>query len=151
MSQPTVSNIWLDEEVIQTLKRYKSPCEPDLNAVLRRLFELDLPDDQRTVIERAATSQSEYRTAVLQALVAEGGEAKMTSIYDRVKHTLRDVLKPIDFDGYNQGIRWQTAIRTTTNSKSANSMRSHGVIEYDRCGEVFRITPKGRKELECKH
>jgi hypothetical protein len=87
---------------------------------------------------------------VLQALVAEGGEAEMVTIYDRVRYILRNVLKPVDFESYNEGIRWQTAIRTTTNSRSTNSMRSHGVIEYDNCSRVFRITARGRKELEYK-
>lgn len=142
------ADIGLDEEVIRTLKNYKSPSEPNINAVLRRLFELDRPFNQRSVIERTSTSQDEYRAAILEALVAEGGEAKMVNIYERVKYILQDILKPIDFEGYKEGSRWQTAIRTATNSQAKNSMRSHGVIEYDSNDKVFRITAKGQKEIK---
>ena len=140
----------LDVDVIAELSRYKAPCEPDLNAVLRRLFELDYPKSQRNLIERAATSPSEYRKAILKALVAEGGEARMVDIYDHVASTLSDVLKPVDREDYDTGVRWQTAIRTVTNSSSKNSMRKQGVIEYDKYDKVFRITEKGRKELSDK-
>ena len=146
-SSPNGSDIWLDNEVIQTLRSYKSSSEPDLNAVLRRLFELDRPIDERTVIERGSTSPREYRAAILEALVASGGSAEMTDIYDRVSYILRNILKPVDL-AYD---RWKTSIRSTTNSKSKNAMQTVRVIEYDDDYKVFRITPKGRKELEDNH
>jgi len=91
------------------------------------------------------TPDKAYRLPILQALIALGGEAKMSQVLDRVYAEMKPHLKPADLEPLPSDAhtpRWQNAAQW-----ARQAMVDEGLLRKDSPRGVWAITEVGRKFL----
>ena len=91
------------------------------------------------------TPDKAYRLPILQALIALGGEAKMSQVLDRVYAEMKPHLKPADLEPLPSDAhtpRWRNAAQS-----ARQAMVDEGLLRKDSPRGVWAITEVGRKFL----
>src|SRR5260370_590341 len=94
------------------------------------------------------TPEPAFFCPILQALSDLGGSAKRSAIFQLLEHSMRDVLKPIDYQILSseaQQMRCQNSPQW-----ARNLMVKEGLLQADSPGGIWEITEKGRVFLQNK-
>src|SRR5260370_586542 len=94
------------------------------------------------------TPEPVFFCPILQALSDLGGSAKRSNIFQLLEHSMRDVLKPIDYQTLSseaEQMRWQNSAQW-----ARNLMVKEGLLQADSPGGIWEITEKGRVFLQNK-
>ncbi len=92
------------------------------------------------------TPEPAFFCPILQALSDLGGSAKRSDIFHLLEHSMRDVLKPIDYQILSseaQQMRWQNSAQW-----ARNLMVKEGLLQADSPVGIWEITEKGRIFLQ---
>ena len=92
------------------------------------------------------TPEPAFFCPILQALSDLGGSAKRSDIFHLLEHSMRDVLKPIDYQILSseaEQLRWQNSAQW-----ARNLMVKEGLLQADSPGGIWEITEKGRVFLQ---
>lgn len=101
-----------------------------------------LPHGQRT-------PQDAYRLPILRALVAMGGEGKISAVLDRVYQEMKSQLRPVDLKPLPSNAktpRWRNSAQW-----ERQPMVDEGLLRRDCPRGIWAITEKGRKYLADHH
>jgi restriction system protein len=94
------------------------------------------------------TPEPAFFCPILQALSDLGGSAKRSDIFQLLEHSMRDVLKPIDYQILSseaEQMRWQNSAQW-----ARNLMVKEGLLQADSPVGIWEITEKGRVFLQNK-
>lgn len=91
------------------------------------------------------TPEEAFRLPILRALVAMGGQGKMTEVLDRVYQEMKSRLKPVDLKPLPSDAR--TRRWRNTAQWERQSMVEEGLLRNDSPRGVWAITEKGRNYL----
>src|SRR5260221_4939318 len=94
------------------------------------------------------TPEPAFFCPILQALSDLGGSAKRSDIFNLLEYSMRDVLKPIDYQILSseaEQMRWQNSAQW-----ARNLMVKEGLLHADSPGGIWEITEKGRVFLQNK-
>ena len=92
------------------------------------------------------TPEPAFFCPILQALSDLGGSAKRSDIFQLLEHSMRDVLKPIDYQILSseaEQMRWQNSAQW-----ARNLMVKEGLLQADSPVGIWEITEKGRDFLQ---
>ena len=92
------------------------------------------------------TPEPAFFCPILQALSDLGGSAKRSDIFQLLEHSMRDVLKPIDYhilSSEAEQMRWQNSAQW-----ARNLMVKEGLLQADSPVGIWEITEKGRVFLQ---
>lgn len=169
-----MSQIDVDDDVLEHLKANAEPFVDTPNTVLRRLLGID----GRTAVKETGTSrqaqtrkshdvqargkrknvkpartraasgtllpEERYETPMLRALVEAGGQAPYREIVDAVGRELKDDLLPADFESLNSG-----AIRWQSRLQFVRlRLIERGFLDKDTPRGIWGITEAGRQALK---
>jgi len=91
------------------------------------------------------TPEPAFVRPILQALSDLGGSAKRSDVFDMLEQSMRDVLKPIDYQILSseaEQVRWQNSAQW-----ARNLMVKEGLLQSDSPVGIWEITEKGRAWL----
>ncbi len=91
------------------------------------------------------TPEPAFFRPILQALSDLGGSAKRSDVFDMLEQSMRDVLKPIDYQILSseaEQVRWQNSAQW-----ARNLMVKEGLLQSDSPVGIWEITEKGRAWL----
>ncbi len=91
------------------------------------------------------TPEPAFFRPILQALCDLGGSAKRSDVFNVLEHSMRDVLKPIDYQILSseaEQMRWQNSAQW-----ARNLMVKEGLLQPDSPVGIWEITEKGRAFL----
>ena len=91
------------------------------------------------------TPESAFFRPILQALSDLGGSAKRSDVFNVLEPSMRDVLKPIDYQILSseaEQVRWQNSAQW-----ARNLMVKEGLLQSDSPVGIWEITEKGRAFL----
>jgi len=91
------------------------------------------------------TPEPTFFRPILQALCDLGGSAKRSDVFNVLEHSMRDVLKPIDYQTLSseaEQLRWQNSAQW-----ARNLMVKEGLLQADSPVGIWEITEKGRAFL----
>jgi restriction system protein len=91
------------------------------------------------------TPEPAFFRPILQALSDLGGSAKRSDVFDMLEQSMRDVLKPIDYQTLSseaEQVRWQNSAQW-----AHNLMVKEGLLQSDSPVGIWEITEKGRTFL----
>ena len=94
------------------------------------------------------TPEPTFFCPILQVLSDLGGSAKRSDIFRLLEHSMRDVLKPIDYQILSseaEQVRWQNSAQW-----ARNLMVKEGLLQADSPVGIWEITEKGRIFLQNK-
>ncbi len=92
------------------------------------------------------TPEPAFFRPILQALSDLGGSAKRSDVFHLLEHSMRNVLKPIDFQTLSseaEQVRWQNSAQW-----ARNLMVKEGLLQADSPVGLWEITEKGREFLQ---
>jgi restriction system protein len=92
------------------------------------------------------TPEPAFFCPILQALSDLGGSAKRSEVFHLLEHSMRDVLKPIDYhilSSEAEQMRWQNSAQW-----ARNLMVKEGLLQADSPVGIWEITEKGRVFLQ---
>jgi restriction system protein len=92
------------------------------------------------------TPESAFFRPILQALSDLGGSAKRSDVFIMLEQSMRDVLKPIDYQILSseaEQVRWQNSAQW-----ARNLMVKEGLLQSDSPVGIWEITEKGREFLQ---
>jgi hypothetical protein len=92
------------------------------------------------------TPEPAFFCPILQALSDLGGSAKRSEVFHFLEHSMRDVLKPIDYQILSseaEQLRWQNSAQW-----ARNLMVKEGLLQEDSPVGIWEITEKGRLFLQ---
>ena len=92
------------------------------------------------------TPESAFFRPILQALSDLGGSAKRSDVFNVLEPSMRDVLKPIDYQILSseaEQVRWQNSAQW-----ARNLMVKEGLLQPDSPVGIWEITEKGRAFLQ---
>lgn len=142
--------IRIDDEVWQELQKRGRAFVDTPNDVLRRLLHLSEESSLRPASLRRGgddiTTEKDYQTPILEAIVAAGGRARAREVLDAVGQRMRNRLKPADFDELPSGeIRWRNAARWSRNTMARKTMPP--LLNPSSPNGWWEITEAGREYL----
>jgi restriction system protein len=91
------------------------------------------------------TPEAAFFRPILQALSDLGGSAKRSDIFNVLEQSMRDILKPIDYQTLSseaEQLRWQNSAQW-----ARNLMVKEGLLQLDSPVGFWEITEKGRAWL----
>ena len=91
------------------------------------------------------TPEPAFFRPILQALSDLGGSAKRSDVFIVLEHSMRGVLKPIDYQtlsSESEQVRWQNSAQW-----ARNLMVKEGLLQADSPVGIWEITEKGRAWL----
>jgi restriction system protein len=91
------------------------------------------------------TPEPAFFCPILQALSDLGGSAKRSDVFNMLEYSMRDVLKPIDYQTLSseaEQLRWQNSAQW-----ARNLMVKEGLLQADSPVGIWEITEKGRTFL----
>jgi hypothetical protein len=91
------------------------------------------------------TPEPAFFRPILQALCDLGGSAKRSDVFNVLEHSMRHVLKPIDYQILSseaEQVRWQNSAQW-----ARNLMVKEGLLQPDSPVGIWEITEKGRAWL----
>jgi restriction system protein len=91
------------------------------------------------------TPEPAFFRPILQALCDLGGSAKRSDVFNVLEQSMRDVLKPIDYQILSseaEQVRWQNSAQW-----ARNLMVKEGLLQPDSPVGIWEITEKGRAFL----
>jgi restriction system protein len=92
------------------------------------------------------TPEPAFFRPILQALSDLGGSAKRSDVFNLLEQSMRDVLKPIDYQILSseaEQVRWQNSAQW-----ARNLMVKEGLLQADSPVGIWEITEKGRVFLQ---
>ena len=91
------------------------------------------------------TPEPAFFRPILQALSDLGGAAKRSDVFNVLESSMRDILKPIDYQTLSseaEQVRWQNSAQW-----ARNLMVKEGLLQPDSLVGIWEITEKGRAFL----
>lgn len=91
------------------------------------------------------TPEAVYNRPILEALLAMGGSGQMSQVLEKVRRSMKKVLKDVDFEPLASDPempRWKNAAQW-----ARNTMVKDGLLRNDSPRGVWEITETGRKSL----
>ena len=91
------------------------------------------------------TPESAFFRPILQALSDLGGSAKRSDVFNVLESSMRNVLKPIDYQTLSseaEQVRWQNSAQW-----ARNLMVKEGLLQPDSPAGIWEMTEKGRAFL----
>lgn len=91
------------------------------------------------------TPEAAFFRPILQALSDLGGAAKRSDVFNVLEASMRDVLKPIDYQTLSsetEQVRWQNSAQW-----ARNLMVKEGLLQPDSPAGIWEMTEKGRAFL----
>ncbi len=99
----------------------------------------------RRIRKGLRTPEAAFFRPILQALSDLGGAAKRCDVFDVLEPSMRDVLKPIDYQILSsdaEQVRWQNSAQW-----ARNLMVKEGLLQADSLVGIWEMTDKGRAFL----
>jgi len=99
----------------------------------------------RRISKGLRTPEPVFFRPILQALSDLGGSAKRSDVFNILEQSMRDVLKPIDYQTLSseaEQLRWQNSAQW-----ARNLMVKEGLLQADSPVGIWEITEKGRAFL----
>ena len=150
--------IRIDDEVWKLLQKRAVPLQDTPNTVLRRILRLDVAVEENGVGKQngrrrrkrrlrpgaGRTPQHAFTKPILQVLDETKGEARMAEVLTRLESKMKGQLTSIDFERLSTGqTRWKN-----TAQWARNELVSQGLLANNSPRGVWRITDKGRKQIQ---
>jgi restriction system protein len=91
------------------------------------------------------TPEAAFFRPILQALSDLGGAAKRSDVFNVLESSMRDILKPIDYQTLSseaEQVRWQNSAQW-----ARNLMVKEGLLQPDSPAGIWEMTEKGRTFL----
>lgn len=116
--------IRIDDDVWKELQSRAQPFVDTPNDVIKRVLGLSHTNGRKEPGESArrgpsnseVTSDKDYYIPILQAVIDLGGRATARDVVDRVGVTMKDRLKPADYELLKRGeLRWRTSAHFARN------------------------------------